>query len=649
MKSSRGLLIASLLWMVFFGYLTPASAQRAYIDPVNGDNRNPGISPATAKKNADGTVAVNDEYFTQTMEAMQSETASFDKAPVGPVSGTAELTRIILGSETLTGWEAFSMTVWQAPLELDQSWTLEGVSIDDDWLEEGCRPDFLDHHQYYKESNNLFINAPEGNPVDTGKTVHVHLYDYWTYEESVLDVTGWTPSPPSVWQVEFPTEPIHVFVDDLLLDSDWWYGPLRCEQEPGQAGYLYLKDAQGNPDAEGKTVAAVFNSGGWAVASADFNGDGFDDVVHSNNGSQIYINYGAQEFSTPAGQILSSPEEGVSFGFNVASAGDVNHDGFDDLIVAMDWGAKTVYLYMGSAEGLNQTPDRILTPPTDVTAYGFGHGIAGNGDINADGYADVLIMGGDEEGSYLCVYLGSAGGIGDRPDAVISYPGNTYGGSVCIPGDMDRDGFDEVAVSLNEPPPTTHIAVMIYRGSRSGRLLSPSRLRIAIPETTSAVHGEVAAAGDVNADGFADLLIGNQWADGDLANQGKAYLLLGPVRRRLVKPDMTIDNPIPEFNTRFGSAVAGIGDINQDGYADIAVGCPYGANGAGYVAVYSGSTGAIANAPAFIISGMGGFGWSLSAVGHPEGLGQPFFAAGEESGASYLYALPGDTSLGTGW
>jgi hypothetical protein len=642
MKSCKHILIAALFGIVFFGQLPAASSQSLYFDPINGDNRNPGTSSTTALKGSAQTVSDKNDGFTQPREAEQWGTVPFDgaKSPEIPAGAAEEMTRIILGSETVTGWKAFATSIWQAPFELDQNWSLEGFSIDGSWLEMGCNSDFLDNQQYSWELDALYINDPDGNPTDMGKTVTAHLYDYWEDQASSLDVTGWALSPPSVWQVEFPKEPVHLFIDDVIFNENWWYGPLHCEQDTGQAGYLYLRDAQGNPDTEGKTVAVMTDSGGWAVTAGDFNGDGFQDVVHSNGGTRIYINYGAPRFSAVPGQILSSPDEGMIFGFNVASAGDVNHDGFDDLIVSMDWSAKTVYLYLGSVSGLNQTPDRVIAPPANVSAYGFGHGIAGNGDINGDGYSDILIMGGDDTSSYLCVYLGNADGIGPEPDSVIYYDGKIYGGSVCIVGDMNHDGRDEVAVSLNDPPPVTHIDVLIYRSSRNGRLFHPRRLRIAIPENSSAVHGEVAAAGDVNRDGFADLVVGNQWAEGDFANEGKAYLVFGPACRFLVKPDIIIDNPIPEFNARFGSIVSGIGDFDHNGYADIGVGCPYSQDGQGFVAVYSGSACRISNNPAHIITGMGSFGWSLSEAGDLKGIGQPYLIAGEESGGSYLYALP---------
>lgn len=642
MKKSGPILLASLFSFVFFGHLQATSAQRLYFDPIHGDNHNPGLSSATAKKGAGRPVADQNDRNSQITNAMPwgSNPSDETKTSGGTPFCAVEMTRIILGSETVAGWDAFATTVWQAPFELDQNWTLENVTVNNEWLVEGCSADFLDHQQYYWQLNTLYINDSDGNPGNTGKTVNTHLYNYATDEYSTLEVAGWTLSPPSVWQVEFPTEPIHIFVNDTLWDTNWWYGPLQCEQESGQAGYLYLRDTQGHPDTGGKTVAAVVNAGGWAVAAGDFNGDGYQDVVHSDNGTRIYINYGAADFSATPGHILNSPMEGVSFGFNVASAGDVNHDGFDDLIVSMDWGAKTVYLYTGSPSGLNQTPDRILEPPPNVTAYGFGHGIAGNGDINGDAYSDVLIMGGDATGSYLCVYLGADDGIGPDPDWTILYDGNIYGGSVCFIGDMNRDGLDEVAVSLNDPPPVTQIKILIYKGALNGRPARFRSLRVAIPETATVVHGHVAAAGDVNSDGFSDLVIGNQWAGGDFTNEGKAYLLLGPTFRRVARPRIVINNPMPEFNARFGSIASGIGDLNQDGYADIGIGCPYGMDGRGYVAIFTGSARGISETPAYIISGTAGFGWSLSRVGYLKGVGQPFLAVGEESGGSYLYALP---------
>jgi hypothetical protein len=199
----------------------------------------------------------------------------------------------------------------------------------------------------------------DGNPDDGDKHITAQIHNLDTDEIISMDVTGWTASMPSVWQAAFPTEPLHVFINDSLLDyPDYWWGPMYCETETGESDFLYLRDSAGNPDTQFKTVAAVTNSGGWAVASGDFNGDGLSDVVHSNSNGQVYINYGAVSFSPSPGQTVTDPEGRPGFGFYMASAGDINNDGFDELIVAMDWNVGIVNLYMGSASGLNDTPSQ---------------------------------------------------------------------------------------------------------------------------------------------------------------------------------------------------------------------------------------------------------------------------------------------------
>jgi hypothetical protein len=105
MKNSRCILIASLFWIVILGHLSTTAAQTAYIDPVNGDNRNPGLSPATAKKSGAGIITGSDDYATNLLEAMQSVPSLSGEAPDAAIAGTAEMMRIILGSE-IGPWKA---------------------------------------------------------------------------------------------------------------------------------------------------------------------------------------------------------------------------------------------------------------------------------------------------------------------------------------------------------------------------------------------------------------------------------------------------------------------------------------------------------------------------------------------------------------
>lgn len=157
----------------------------------------------------------------------------------------------------------------------------------------------------------------------------------------------------------------------------------------------------------------------------------------------------------------------------------------------------------------------------------------------------------------------------------------------------------------------------------------------------------MAPAGDVNGSGFPGLLVGNQWASGSFVREGAVYVFYGSSKGFSSAPNVVLSNPFPEENARFGSAVAGIGDFNHDGFDDIAVGCPYGNGGQGCVAVYYGSASGISPTPSLILDGgltlpavgePAFFGFSLSPVGDIKGNGQNFVIAGEETGSSFLYA-----------
>jgi hypothetical protein len=643
MKHLTCFCLALMLSVLFSTHIPMAFAGEAYIDPVNGDNRNPGVSPATARKDA---AAVIDSVFiagsSQGKEASTSvkvQSILPQRFPSWPWHRPSMI-RIILGSEIVTGWNAFTDTIWQAPLQVNANMSLQDIAVDGAFFTPGCEADFLSNGHYYWKSGTLYLNNATGNPDELGQQVTAHFYNFDTGEATTVAVTGWHPSPPDVWDAEFSSEPMHVFVDDALIDvTNWWWGPQYCEAETGKTDHLYLRDTEGNPDNKGKTVAAVVNSGGWAVASGDFNGDGQTDVVHSNS-NKIFINYGASEFSPSPGQILTAPAGQAGFGFFVASAGDVNNDGFDDLIVSAEWNSGVVYLYMGSASGLSADPSQVIHAPNGLPAFGFGHGIAGDGNLNGDNYSDIVIMGGDESQAYVAVYLGSAEGIHSEPDSILQFDNNIYGGSVCIIGDTNGDGFDDVALSMmTDQTPINSIDIVIFNGTADGKLINPVTLPLAIPERDAAGNAQVAPAGDVNSDGFADLVVGNQWAQGDYENEGKAYIFLGSRSGLSQTPDYTIDNPKPEFNVRFGNSVTGISDMNGDGYDDIAVGCPYHQNDLGFVAIYYGHPWGMSKTPSQTISGVSQFGWSVAKADDPMGTGKPSLIAGEEFGGAYLYAL----------
>lgn len=185
------------------------------------------------------------------------------------------------------------------------------------------------------------------------------------------------------------------------------------------------------------------------------------------------------------------------YGENVAFAGDVDADGYDDMLIAR-WGA--VELYYGGPGGPASTPDRefLASLYTEV-----GQDMGGIGDVNGDGFDDIAIayngahLGPDE----IEVYYGSIFGLSLTPDVVLSAPSNDRFGAAITHGDLTGDGIDELIVGS---PGVGKVEV--YPGSRNGLILTPSATHFSSADG----HGRDLAVGDADGNGHLDILISNE-------------------------------------------------------------------------------------------------------------------------------------------
>lgn len=373
------------------------------------------------------------------------------------------------------------------------------------------------------------------------------------------------------------------------------------------------------PDAILESNQSFSAYGRCAVIAGDVNGDSFDDVIVGAyrfddafiDEGRVHIYHGSADgiISTPA-TIIDGEETDAHCGTSVSAAGDINGDGYGDVLVgipAADNGQideGVVYVHYGSAAGISATPDVILE--VNQAYAQFGQAVANAGDINADGFDDIIIgasafdNGQTDEGK-IFVYLGSASGIATTPIAEMesNQDYSNFGFAVAGVGDINNDGYDDVASGAMEYDngQEDEGRVFFYYGNASGVNTTPAALRES--NQAYAYFGiSVSAAGDVNDDGVDDVLVGAYLYDNGQDDEGRVFIWYGNAAGITTAPDLTLESN-QDFGF-FGRCVSGVGDVNFDGVDDILIGAntyDSGETDEGAAFVFYGETGGLLTTP----------------------------------------------------
>jgi hypothetical protein len=390
-------------------------------------------------------------------------------------------------------------------------------------------------------------------------------------------------------------------------DDDFMFNPLALELFDGVDNncdgvvdrvYLWNADVMFTGEFSG-------DEAGYAVSRAgDINDDGYGDLLIGAPKNQsitgaAYVILGS-EFRPLAVVDLGNStarlegETEGDFAGMVSAAGDVDGDGYDDILVgapdAGDSSNGAAYLIRGSRSGIPSMnlaahSDDLVTFD-DNTNGDLGRALSDMGDINGDGFDDVAI--GDPNDSAIAdnggschTFLGSSTGLAD-PANPATFPATAdnqrVGHAVSGAGDIDGDGLDDAICGMPGLNGDDTGAVLVLFGTVAG--FSDQAFAVWVGENPGDQAGSSASGADIDGDGLSDIIVGAPGHD----NRGAAYIAMGcafqDTGQTCIWSELGL---LADADTRLegessgdqaGSQVSGAGDINGDGYEDILVSAP---------------------------------------------------------------------------
>jgi hypothetical protein len=351
-------------------------------------------------------------------------------------------------------------------------------------------------------------------------------------------------------------------------------------------------------------------------------------------------------------------------GWALADGGDLDGDGVGDVavgarffLVGPDTAAGAVYVYrLGQPAG---------SPPLRLEGRSnhehFGENLAGGHDVDGDGLADLAVgaplRAGPAGSAAGAVDLFRGGALGTRWGTLSGEAQDDWFGQSVALGDLDGDGYAEVIVGApyNDRNGSAAGAVFVFRGGPSP---PTAPWKVFTGEASNDQFGwAVAYVGDVDGDGYGDVVAGaRHYGDGSWRARGKVYLFRGGPLMDETPDGAWLGEAKDDW---FGNAVAGPGDVDGGGRADVLVGAPYndrGGSAAGACYLFRGED-PPGSAPAAIYVGESPdahLGWTVTGAGDVDGDGRPdvasgarLQASGDKPAAGRAYVYPGGASLST--
>ncbi|MBC8046187.1 MAG: FG-GAP repeat protein [Fimbriimonadaceae bacterium] len=377
------------------------------------------------------------------------------------------------------------------------------------------------------------------------------------------------------------------------LDGDSIEDLLIGEGYSTEVGLVFLGSLDGLDSTYNQSIIPSNNISD-VDCSGDLNGDGYDDCISGCYScstipfgipydGKVSVFFGSESgiALTPAWNYLSD-NDGAQLGYSVSILGDINGDGYDDIAVGApyyDLGSMNegiIHIFLGSASGPGATP--AYTFDVDQGEAHLGINVTGAGDVNGDGYDDILF--GIPDYDVSCTDDGVAMIFFGDPAEITYYPnwvhigyscGDKSGYSVAGAGDVNADGYDDIIIGAPNAYETYSTAgeAYLYLGGPEGPDYFPE-WQVSGESADDNLGLYISTAGDYNADGYDDVLIGSNNYNYGSDPQGLVFLYMG-------NPTGLSPNHYKRIykgthNTYFAKHFTGGGDINGDGYDDFAIG-----------------------------------------------------------------------------
>ncbi|MFH0734918.1 MAG: FG-GAP-like repeat-containing protein [bacterium] len=327
----------------------------------------------------------------------------------------------------------------------------------------------------------------------------------------------------------------------------------------------------------GETMGDNF---GCSISAGDFNNDGYADLLigasNTNSTGAAYLYLGGSDMDVTSDAVFTGLGSGDTFGYSVAFAGDLNGDSCNDIIISApnvlininvyDINSGSCYIFYGGTT-LDNIADVELSGNYSGI-YLFGFNVAPAGDVNNDGFADVIISEKLAIMSENCVvFYGGA-----NMDNIVDYEfcGSEcegFGSSISCLGDINNDSKKDIVIGASDFNFSKGFICAFYGDSNVDGVRD---LIVEGAEKFSSFGKKATTTCDINNDGYDDIIVGAE-SDSNFLSfnvKGSCYVYYGGTEIAST-PSLSFKDNL--LNTYFGCSVVGV-DLNNDGYGEVVVG-----------------------------------------------------------------------------